>query len=124
MIRAILTDIEGTTSSIRFVKEVLFPYAAEQMGGFLARHWDDPAVAEIYQACSDHGRPVVMHAGREPRSPAYPCDTHAICSVDRVEQVLRDHPRLRLCIPHLVRMRSKATSVCWTATTTCGWTPP
>jgi enolase-phosphatase E1 len=24
--RAILTDIEGTTSSIAFVKEVLFPY--------------------------------------------------------------------------------------------------
>ena len=46
MIRAILTDIEGTTSSIRFVKEVLFPYAAEQMGDFLARHWDDPAVEE------------------------------------------------------------------------------
>ena len=46
MIRAILTDIEGTTSSIRFVKEVLFPYAAEQMGDFLARHWDDPAVVE------------------------------------------------------------------------------
>ncbi|HCJ65226.1 MAG TPA: acireductone synthase, partial [Alcanivorax sp.] len=44
MIRAILTDIEGTTSSIRFVKDVLFPYAAEQMGDFLARHWDDPAV--------------------------------------------------------------------------------
>lgn len=46
MIRAILTDIEGTTSSIRFVKEVLFPYAAEQMSDFLARHWDEPAVAE------------------------------------------------------------------------------
>ena len=46
MIRAILTDIEGTTSSIRFVKDVLFPYAAEQMGDFLARHWDDPAVEE------------------------------------------------------------------------------
>ena len=26
-IRAILTDIEGTTSSISFVKDVLFPYA-------------------------------------------------------------------------------------------------
>ena len=25
----ILTDIEGTTSDIRFVKEVLFPYAGE-----------------------------------------------------------------------------------------------
>ena len=46
MIRALLTDIEGTTSSIRFVKEVLFPYAAEQMGAFLARHWHEPAVAE------------------------------------------------------------------------------
>ncbi|MFT6600820.1 MAG: enolase-phosphatase E1 [Alloalcanivorax sp.] len=50
MIRAILTDIEGTTSSIRFVKEVLFPYAAEQMGDFLARHWDEPAVAEQVSA--------------------------------------------------------------------------
>ena len=27
MIQAILTDIEGTTSSISFVKDVLFPYA-------------------------------------------------------------------------------------------------
>lgn len=44
MIRAIVTDIEGTTSSIRFVHDVLFPYAAKAMPGFLDRHADEPEV--------------------------------------------------------------------------------
>jgi len=35
MIRAIVTDIEGTTSSIHFVKEVLFPYAARALPEFI-----------------------------------------------------------------------------------------
>lgn len=35
MIRVILTDIEGTTSSIAFVHEVLFPYAADHMADFI-----------------------------------------------------------------------------------------
>jgi enolase-phosphatase E1 len=35
MIRIILTDIEGTTSSISFVHKVLFPYAEEHMAGFV-----------------------------------------------------------------------------------------
>jgi len=35
MIRAIVTDIEGTTSSIHFVKEVLFPYAARVLPDFI-----------------------------------------------------------------------------------------
>ncbi|HKK57616.1 acireductone synthase [Marinobacter sp.] len=35
MIRIILTDIEGTTSSISFVHEVLFPYAAEHIAQFV-----------------------------------------------------------------------------------------
>lgn len=47
MIRAILTDIEGTTSSISFVKDVLFPYSRERMMGFVARHADDPEVARL-----------------------------------------------------------------------------
>ncbi len=45
MIRAVLTDIEGTTSSIAFVKEVLFPYARAHMEDFIRRHHDDPRVA-------------------------------------------------------------------------------
>lgn len=35
MIRAIVTDIEGTTSDIRFVHNVLFPYARERLAGFV-----------------------------------------------------------------------------------------
>lgn len=46
MVQAVVTDIEGTTSSISFVKEVLFPYAAAHMASFLREHWDEPAVQE------------------------------------------------------------------------------
>ena len=35
MIRAIVTDIEGTTSDIRFVHDVLFPYARERLAAFV-----------------------------------------------------------------------------------------
>lgn len=35
MIRAIVTDIEGTTSDIRFVHNILFPYARERLAGFV-----------------------------------------------------------------------------------------
>ena len=37
-IRAILTDIEGTTSSIAFVTETLFPYARARMANYVAGH--------------------------------------------------------------------------------------
>jgi len=43
-IRAILTDIEGTTSSISFVKDVLFPYARRAMPRFVAARGKEPAV--------------------------------------------------------------------------------
>ncbi len=62
---------------------------------------DDEAMAPIYRACADRGLPLVMHAGREPRSPAYPADPHDRCSADRIEAVLRAYPDLKLCIPHL-----------------------
>ena len=41
MIKAIVTDIEGTTSSIRFVHEVLFPYARENIGEFVHANAED-----------------------------------------------------------------------------------
>lgn len=40
---AIVTDIEGTTSSIAFVKDVLFPYARAHLRDFIARHQNDVA---------------------------------------------------------------------------------
>ncbi|WP_034912556.1 acireductone synthase [Erwinia sp. 9145] len=47
MIRAIVTDIEGTTSDIRFVHNVLFPYARENLAAFIAafQHREDVAQA-------------------------------------------------------------------------------
>lgn len=40
----ILTDIEGTTSSISFVKDVLFPYARRELPRFVRAHGDEPEV--------------------------------------------------------------------------------
>lgn len=37
--RVILVDIEGTTTSISFVKDVLFTYAAERLERYLNEHW-------------------------------------------------------------------------------------
>ena len=59
MIRAIVTDIEGTTSSISFVKDVLFPYAARHLLSFLQQHWQEPAVVEQINALAEiTGQPV------------------------------------------------------------------
>lgn len=62
---------------------------------------DAPELHEVYAACAKAGRPLVMHAGREPASPQYKCDPHALCSAERVERVLQAHPTLKLCVPHM-----------------------
>ena len=52
----ILTDIEGTTSSISFVKEVLFPFARRALPGFVRTHGDDPEVRRWLDAvAAEHG---------------------------------------------------------------------
>ncbi len=40
---AIVTDIEGTTGSIAFVRDVLFPYAEKRMKDFITSHADELA---------------------------------------------------------------------------------
>ncbi|ATC92956.1 acireductone synthase [Pseudoalteromonas tunicata] len=45
MIKAILTDIEGTITRISFVKEVLFPYAASHIAEFVQDNHAAPEVA-------------------------------------------------------------------------------
>ncbi|SNS87541.1 MULTISPECIES: acireductone synthase [Pseudomonas] len=49
-IKAVLTDIEGTTSAVSFVFDVLFPFAAEHLPDFVLQHAEEPAVAEQLQA--------------------------------------------------------------------------
>ncbi|MDQ3203697.1 MAG: acireductone synthase [Pseudomonadota bacterium] len=49
-IKAILTDIEGTTSAVSFVFDVLFPYAASHLPAFVREHADRADVAEQLDA--------------------------------------------------------------------------
>jgi enolase-phosphatase E1 len=56
MIKAVVTDIEGTTTSLSFVKDVLFPYAREHMQAFVNRHAGDPKVREqLDSVCQEVG---------------------------------------------------------------------
>ncbi len=61
MKKTILTDIEGTTSSISFVKDVLFPYARQALPTFVrhqghepeVRRWLDAAAVDAGSVCQD-----------------------------------------------------------------------
>jgi enolase-phosphatase E1 len=60
VIRAVLTDIEGTTSSLSFVKDVLFPYARAHLAAFVREHAQDPRVAPQLEAVRrEAGDPVL-----------------------------------------------------------------
>lgn len=50
---AIVMDIEGTTSSIRFVKDVLFVYAEQFLPDFIRRNKDERDVARQLRSLSD-----------------------------------------------------------------------
>lgn len=59
-IDAIVTDIEGTTTAISFVHDVLFPYARANLKGFVAAHGREPAVrAELDAAKREAGDPAM-----------------------------------------------------------------
>ena len=50
--KVILTDIEGTTSSISFVKDVLFPYARSALPAFVREHGQRPEVRRVLDAAA------------------------------------------------------------------------
>lgn len=62
---------------------------------------DDDRLAPVYDACVAADVPLVVHAGREPKSPAYKCDPHELCSATRIAAVLGAYPTLRVVVPHL-----------------------
>ena len=47
MIKAIITDIEGTTTSLSFVKDCLFPYARDHIGEFLRENTANETVQKL-----------------------------------------------------------------------------
>jgi len=54
-IRAIVTDIEGTTTPIVFVHQVLFPYARERLAAFIAAHGNEAEVVSVLTEARDLG---------------------------------------------------------------------
>lgn len=55
--RGVLVDVEGTTSAVAYVYDVMFPFARRGIAGYVARHWDDSALASVRrQFAADAGR--------------------------------------------------------------------
>ncbi|MGB4248585.1 MAG: acireductone synthase [Pseudohongiellaceae bacterium] len=52
-IAAIVTDIEGTTSGIGFVHDVLFPYALKHVAGFVREHQEERDVMRVLLRISE-----------------------------------------------------------------------
>ncbi len=62
---------------------------------------ESAAMDEVYSVCQASGAPLVMHASREPKSPASGWDGGEGLGAAKVERVLARYPRLKLCVPHL-----------------------
>jgi uncharacterized protein len=55
----------------------------------------------LYECCQINRKPVVMHVGREPKSLSYSCDPYQLCRADKLEDILKYFPDLKVCVPHL-----------------------
>ena len=54
--RVILLDIEGTTSPIQFIYEVMFPYVVRELDNYLRAHWGrEPLAGTCEQIARDAG---------------------------------------------------------------------
>lgn len=56
-IKVVLLDIEGTTTPIDFVYQVLFPYAHQHLAAYLSAHWNE-AQSELPQLQIEHAADV------------------------------------------------------------------
>ncbi len=85
--RAVLLDIEGTVSSISFVRETMFPYVRNRLADFLDRHADDPEVVEACRLVLEEARsPVFFKEGLASTSsylPAVEAAVHRLMDEDK-----------------------------------------
>jgi enolase-phosphatase E1 len=78
--RAVLLDIEGTTTPVDFVYRVLFPYAYERLPAWLQAHAGEPeVVADIQGLREEHARD--LKEGRTP--PAWDNSPAAVAAYAR-----------------------------------------
>jgi predicted TIM-barrel fold metal-dependent hydrolase len=62
---------------------------------------DDESMYPICESLLEHDKVMVMHAGKEPYSPAYGVDYRTFTGADRVENLLQRFPDLKMIVPHL-----------------------
>lgn len=64
---------------------------------------DSDDIREVCHICESRNKPLVIHAGREPKSPAYEYlrDPHQLCSAEKMERILKEFPNLKVCVPHV-----------------------
>ena len=79
-IRAILLDIEGTTTPIAFVQQVLFPYARARVRDYLEQHADDPGVRADVALLRDEFDAESTHS---PDLPAWNPEAYVYWLMDR-----------------------------------------
>ncbi len=64
--RAVLLDIEGTTTPVEFVYETLFPFARQHVREFVERHFDSQEVRADVEALKDEHRADVLKGNGPP----------------------------------------------------------
>lgn len=87
--RAVLLDVEGTTTPISFVYDVLFPYARDHIGMFLQTHMSDPEVQTQIQLLRE-AHETDQKSGMVP--PAWNAE-HELDSLERYALWLMDKDR-------------------------------
>ena len=88
-----LLDIEGTTSPIAFVYNVLFPYARERMAGYIANHVGTPDLqADLRQLAHENaidrskGAPVIYYPqplSQDPAESLKDSTAYLLCLMDQ-----------------------------------------
>jgi predicted TIM-barrel fold metal-dependent hydrolase len=99
------TVFPGETQAVRIIEE---GFSMGLSGVKLHAHvqcfdMDSEEMQEIYDVCDAHDAPLVMHVGRAPKSSTYLYRKapDLTCRAEKLERVLRNYPRLRVCVPHL-----------------------
>ena len=82
-IKALLIDIEGTTSSLSNVKDVMFPYSKQRLRDFLSKHWQEERVSSIIRKLEERlGKRIDLEEAGLRLGRAVPAVTGQIWYVD------------------------------------------
>lgn len=87
-IRAVLLDIEGTTTPIDFVYRVLFPYARDHVAAFLEAHHDEADVADIISLLSSEQDKDVASGSNPPPWETYTREEEIKSAVEYVHWLM------------------------------------